>query len=234
MAARKLSANFIFDGKDRMIRQGILTLDSAGQVTGLKDPGDGAREEAGVEFYNGIITPGFINVHGHLELSHMKGLTERGSGLESFISTVVQGRQADADTQEEAIARADEAMQRAGIVGAGDISNTPDSFRVKAGSPIRYHTFIELFGHGNAAAGRIFRDGTALLAVARDRFGIPASLTPHSAYGLSEKLLAMIVENHRGSAVPLSIHNQESDEENTFIRSAAGSFTSSIPGREWI
>ena len=190
MAARKLSANYIFDGKDRMIRLGILTLDSTGQVTGLKESGEGAREEAGVEFYNGIITPGFINVHGHLELSHMKGLTGRGAGLESFISTVVQGRQADADIKEEAIARADEAMQRAGIVAAGDISNTADSFLVKAGSPIRYHTFIELFGYGNTDAGRIFRDGTALLAVARDRFGIPASLTPHSAYGLSEKLLS--------------------------------------------
>lgn len=36
---------------------------------------------AGVEFYNGILVPDFVNAHCHLELSYLKGAIPQGEGL---------------------------------------------------------------------------------------------------------------------------------------------------------
>ncbi len=223
MPVRKLSANFIFDGKNRMLRNAILTADHEGRILELREPEDPAREEAGVEFYNGIIAPGFINTHCHLELSHLKGRIERGRGLDFFISSVVGSRNSGKDEIHEAIKKADEAMLREGIVAVGDISNKGDSFEVKAGSRIRYHTFIELFGLSNENAADIFRQGTELVKTAEEHYGLSVSLTPHSAYAVSEDLFRMIAGHPREEEIPLSVHNQESEEENTFISKASGS-----------
>ncbi len=221
MHLRKLSANFVFDGKSRMIRNGILTADAEGRILELRDPGNEVREEAGVEFYNGILLPGFINTHCHLELSHMKGKIERGGGLAHFLPAVIKGRAADPEEILTAMKRADEAMFREGIVACGDISNTAASFGIKAESRIRYHTFIELFGPENKRAGRIFDGGTELAKTARADFGLSVSLTPHSAYSVSEELFRRIAADLPIST-PLSVHNQESGSENDFVNSAAG------------
>lgn len=221
MTFRKLSANFVFDGKNRLIKNGILTVNDRGTVMQLRDPGEIVREEAGVEFYNGILTPGFINAHCHLELSHMKGKIRGGLGLASFISSVVSGREDPEQTIGAAIRQADQQMKREGIVAVGDVSNTVDSFPAKAESFIRYHTFIELFGFGNDRADEIFSSGIRILEHARN-FNLRASLTPHSVYALSPALFRRIALYDPVMEHPLSIHNQETDDENTFIRDADG------------
>jgi cytosine/adenosine deaminase-related metal-dependent hydrolase len=70
MNLRKISANLLFTGEGAFIANGIIYLDSENKILKIKDPGRNPAEEAGVEFYNGIITPGFINTHCHIELSH--------------------------------------------------------------------------------------------------------------------------------------------------------------------
>ena len=222
MPARKLSANFIFDGRDRLIRNGILTMDDKGRVVSLREAPENGREEANVEFYNGILCPGFINTHCHLELSHIRGMIGRGGGLEYFIPAVISGREADQEIMTDAMMKADEAMRSEGIVAIGDISNSDESFAVKAASKLQYHTFIELFGFDNSAADRIYSKGLQLLKHAEDDFNISVTLTPHSAYAVSEKLFRLISGNHGNSKLPLSIHNQETLEENLFIALADG------------
>ena len=231
---RKLSANFIFDGESRVIRNGILTLDDAGRVVSLRQPGEGSREEAGVEFYNGILTPGFVNAHCHLELSHMKGRIEPGTGLPHFIAQVIANRKAPHGNIEFAMKSADNAMRKEGIVAVGDISNTDHSFAVKAGSAIRYHSFIELFGLGEGIANSLFTEGTHLAEKAGKEYGLSASLTPHSSYAVSETLFRKIAGSHANMRLPLSVHNQESKEENRFIRSARGKLYQLYKNPGWI
>ncbi|MFZ1369100.1 MAG: amidohydrolase, partial [Ferruginibacter sp.] len=67
---RKFSADHIFNG-DVFRQQEVLITDTAGVIVDLvceQDAGDN------IEKLNGILCPGFINAHCHLELSHMKGL----------------------------------------------------------------------------------------------------------------------------------------------------------------
>ena len=89
----------------------------------------------------GTIVPGFINTHCHLELSHMKGMVNSGTGLISFIKDVVTRRDAPPEVIEQAIWDAEDEMIANGIVAVGDISNTLDTFAQKQQNRLTYYTF---------------------------------------------------------------------------------------------
>ena len=66
----KFSASYIFSPDRGLIKNGILETDEEGKVVSLKQPEGDLKEEADLKHYNGIITPGFVNAHCHIELSH--------------------------------------------------------------------------------------------------------------------------------------------------------------------
>ena len=69
MSYRKLNADYLFDGYRMLDSQKVLICRADGTVERIvdeKDAGDG------VERLTGLLTPGFINCHCHLELSHLK------------------------------------------------------------------------------------------------------------------------------------------------------------------
>ena len=69
MKTRKVSAHYIFPGNKPFLRYGILEFDEYGEIIRLSDTGGKLEESAGLEFYNGIIVPGFIVANLHEELS---------------------------------------------------------------------------------------------------------------------------------------------------------------------
>lgn len=108
---------------------------------------------AGVEFYNGILVPDFVNAHCHLELSYLKGAIPQGGGFTAFARGMgeVRGLKGPEERQL-AAAEADRQMWRQGIGGVGDVCNGDSSFAVKAASPVDYLSFLELFGLGASSA----------------------------------------------------------------------------------
>lgn len=45
-----------------------------------------------IEFFEGLITPGFINAHCHTELSYLKGVITPNTGLVQFVQQVMKNR----------------------------------------------------------------------------------------------------------------------------------------------
>ena len=91
-----------------------------------------------------------VNAHCHLELSHLKGAIAEGGGFAGFAAGLGAVRNGfSAVERADAMRRADEDMFRAGISAVGDVSNDASSFAAKSGSPIHYHTFLELYGLGH-------------------------------------------------------------------------------------
>jgi len=222
MKIRKISASYIFSANTGFLKNGILSLCEDNRVLKLTDTGGKLTEEANLEHYNGILCPGFVNAHCHLELSHMLGKIPRNQELQGFIESVIPGRKADAEEIQKAISKADKQMREEGIVAVGDICNNPDSFAVKSSSRIHYHSFIEVLGTSEVSAERAFRNGQNLVQLARQKFSLNASITPHSAYGLSESLFTLIREEKSSSDTMFSIHNQESGAENDLVSTASG------------
>lgn len=64
---RKIAATYLFTGKGKPIKYGILLCKDDGEVQGILNKGDNFKEEAGLEYYTGILMPGLIcsikNIH---------------------------------------------------------------------------------------------------------------------------------------------------------------------------
>lgn len=220
---RKISADLIFPIVQDPIPNGVIVLDDEGTVMAVEPAGQ--HDPAGVEKYHGIIVPGFVNTHCHLELSHMKGLVDTGTGLLHFITKVVTLRDFPQEEILDAIDRADQEMQDAGIVAVGDISNKVDTASRKAKSPIRYHTFVEMFDFlQDAAAQTTFQQYEPVFAGQSGDGGNRKGYVPHAPYTVSRELFRMVRELNAGQDVTVSIHNQETPPENELFLTKTGGF----------
>ena len=89
---RKISATYIFPGNKPPLKNGILICDDDGKILELIDTGGQLTEQAGLEYYSGILVPGFVNTHCHLELSHLKRKIPEKKGFGEFIGAINQLR----------------------------------------------------------------------------------------------------------------------------------------------
>lgn len=125
---RKFTATHIFNGLYWLPPNSVLITTADGTIVEITDSKNAGDE---VEIFNGILTPGFINAHCHLELSHLKGSILEHTGLIDFVFKIITQRQADAATITAAIAKAESQMFQNGIVAVGDICNTTDTIEQK-------------------------------------------------------------------------------------------------------
>ncbi len=218
---RKISATYIFPGNQPLLKNGILVCNDDGTVVDLIDTGGQLREEAGLEHYNGVLVPGFVNAHCHLELSHLKGKIPEKTGLGGFLGAINKLRNLEIENQEAEMEKADFQMKHAGIVAVGDVSNSYASFETKRNSKIKYHTFVEAFGFHPSRAEKAFTFAEFVESMFRE-FGLSASVTPHSPYSVSENLFLKIREKALAENTILSVHNQESRDELAFFKDGSG------------
>jgi cytosine/adenosine deaminase-related metal-dependent hydrolase len=170
---------------------------------------------------HGVICPGFINAHCHVELSHLRGRLARRTGLVNFIRDVQKNRVTDEKLVLDAAFQADDEMYQNGIVAVGDISNTGVSIPVKDASKLYYHTFVETFSFVPAMAETAFNKALDLLMEFKPR---PSSITPHAPYSVSKELFRLIRNYCENNENLISMHNQECEDENKFYRYKQGSF----------
>jgi len=177
-----------------------------------------------VESYSGLLVPGFVNAHCHLELSHMIGKIATGTGLIHFISDVVKHREVDADLVQEAVNTADSYMYDNGIVAVGDISNKAATLACKRRSKIKYYTFVEMF---DFLQDHLTETTIAQYKEVYDQFTafaeLDVSLVPHAPYTVSKGLLSY-VDKHNQKGKTISIHNQETPAENQMFLEGNGHF----------
>lgn len=218
MLYRKFSADHIFTGYQLLETGYVLITGTTGNVIEII-PAAAAGE--GVQHFNGILTPGFVNAHCHLELSHMRGAVPEHNGLVDFLLKVVFDRHASDNEIATAIQKADDEMFQNGIVAVGDICNNPSTIAQKANSPLLYHNFIEASGLPPAVASSRFQRSLDLYKQYKQ--GWPSSsLVPHAPYSVSAALFGMIDEFNGNKVV--TIHNQEAPAENELFQNGSGDF----------
>jgi len=219
---RFLQADQIFNGKEFLNPETVLVLDPQGV---LKDLVSAQHiDSLKIEKFDGIFTPGFVNAHCHLELSHLHGLLPQHTGLPEFAKQVIIKRNVVSKEEiSEHSKAADKDMWLNGIVAVGDISNQTDSFFAKTSSNIFYHTFIELIGLNPAMAENVFVKGLTLMHALKE-FDLKGSFAAHAPYSSSKLLIEKIVDYNLKQNLSLSIHNQESPEENKMMMGRKNDF----------
>ena len=215
---RIIQASYILPLNTAPIKNGYLYIEDDGTVIHVNDVAP-ISNQFEVEVYEGIVCPGFVNTHCHLELSHMKGLIPEGSGLPKFVSQIPKLRQTSKVDRLKSIKEADQNMYKSGIVAVGDISNTTESLSVKKNSAMRYHSFIELFGLDKNKAENLLREGLKTVEEYHS-FNLSASLVPHAPYSLSPQLLNGIYSNSNGQLI--TIHHQETASEKELFLDSKG------------
>jgi len=218
---KSFKADYVFPVYAEPIKNGIVTVDDHGKIISVSDQHSSDKAPP-VEHLNGIICPGFVNTHCHLELSHLQDKVATKTGLVDFIKEILKVRNADTELITAAAKKSDNDMYENGIVAVGDISNNNLTIQTKADSKLYYHTFVEILGFLPDRAHELYANGIMLL----DEFKPQScSITPHAPYSVSKELFRLI-KKYSDSGVNnlLSIHNQECEDENKFFRYKLGKF----------
>lgn len=179
--------------------------------------------EAGEDykFLDGILSPGFINAHCHLELSHLKGAIPTQTGLSEFVKQIVPKRAAAQEIIYAAIEAAETEMFENGIVAVGDICNTADTIAAKTKGRLAYYNFIEIYGLDPLLAAQKMEAGLSLQNEYINN-GLNAVVVPHAPYSVPAALLQLLAAAYGSHTV--SIHNQETKAENDFFENKIGAF----------
>ncbi len=194
----------IFNEKDEFI-----------EFMDIKEAGDD------IQYFEGILSPGFVNAHCHLELSHMKGMIPAHTGLQEFVKQIVALRQVAPEAIQEAIINAEAEMMANGIVAVGDISNTLDTLKQKAKHNLAYYSFVELYDLDPTCAADKIIAGLEMQKQFQENC-VRASLVPHAPYSVTNDLWHLL-SAHFGIHT-ISMHNQETTDENDFFKTKTGSF----------
>lgn len=214
-----LSASCIYPVSSPPLQNGVIAVDQEGTILELiSAEAARARNLENIRQLDGILIPGLVNTHMHLELSHLKDKLSEATGLPGFVRQIMQQRSAAEAEIQTAMEIADAEMYENGIVAAGDISNQFISRSVKLQSAIQYHTFVETMGFNPSMADTIMENAKKLL---QDFAPLGASLAPHAPYSVSRPLFDLI---SREPADCITIHNQETAEENRFFQEKSGHF----------
>lgn len=220
---RHLTADYIFPVSGPPIKNGVVTVDDTGYVIAVSEYDLAEHDTIEVEYHQGVICPGFINAHCHLELSHLEGKIPEKTGLPGFLGQVIKLRASNESEIMRTIEQQDHLMWEDGIVAVGDISNTNHTFRQKAQSPISYYTFIEAFDFLPQNAQREW-DKALALGKELERVLPTAnySIVPHAPYSVSDKLFKLMGDLCYDRDGVISLHNQETPSENEMHKDGKG------------
>ncbi len=212
----------IHDGFHFLPEGTLLETDDSGMVLALHSPNSGKTPDR--VFKAGILCPGFVNAHCHLELSHLKGAVPEGTGLMVFLQQVISQRGATEEVKKRARLDAFEAMYDAGVVAVGDIANTADALDLRECGKMRFHTFVEALGFAPQGAARAFEGAQSVWEAyesQRKTTGMHGqSITPHAPYSVSKELFERI--GNAAESARFSVHNQETEGENLFYEDGSG------------
>ncbi|HEX8279654.1 MAG TPA: amidohydrolase family protein [Segetibacter sp.] len=217
MSLRKLQADYLFNGVEMLPSRNVIICNEKGVIEEILDQKEAGE---GIEKFNGVLTPGFVNCHCHLELSHMRGLIPERTGLIDFVFSVVTQRHFPEEEIREAIAAAEHEMIQNGIVAAGDTSNNLLTIEQKLNNNLHYYNFVE-------ASGWLPDVATQRFARSKEHFDsyskyLPTSIVPHAPYSVSDDLWNLIKPYFKNKVV--SIHNQETIFEDELFLQNSGDF----------
>ena len=207
----------------------MLIINDDGSIQDLLDINENKDElltvdKSKIEFFEGVISPGFINTHCHLELSYLKNKIKEKTGLSGFVAEVEQKKEEKSEFITNCVYEAEKEMIKNGIVAVGDISNTNYSIPQKQKENLYYHTFVECYASNKKFADKAFQHA---LEVYESFHALHSpknstSITPHAPYSVSKELFKKLNDWITRNKSIVSIHNQECEDENKMFKDGSG------------
>ena len=228
MPARRLAARWVLPVAGPPIECGAVLLGSDGRVKAVGPDAAVPRppDVHGEDFAHGILLPGLINTHTHLELTGFD-LGPPGLDFGEWIGRVRAIKETRSAEEFLAAARLGlAACYAAGVTTVADTGDSGSVIRAMAeagGSGIAYQ---EVFSPHPAqmeeslAGLRARAEVLGRFAGGRVRLG----LSPHAPYTVSGPLYAAVAEWAARDRLPLAVHLAESRAESELLENGSGPF----------
>ncbi len=201
------------------IKSGLeINVSEDGTIVSIHELGKPVENSESVCNINGLLLPGLVNAHCHLELSWSKGLYPVNAGMEAFYGAMsgIHTRRPNDTSVQTAIQDAIDELIYSGTVAVCDISNTQLTIPAKQDSSICFHTFLECFGTNTADAILRMKNILDVQSAFKSRKQ-PCSLSAHTLFTLSDALMGMMMEKIQADGETHSIHFMESLAEKDFF-----------------
>lgn len=189
---KKITANLVLtpNGFEKGV---VITLDDNSVIAKMEYNVENIDSISGLEYYNGVIIPGMVNSHSHIEYSYVKGLIPQGGGLPEFIRSIIgikiKNEIPDSVKKEQASIW-DKKLYEQGVVAVADHNNNDYVHEMKSSSSVYYHDLIELFDVDNQTADETFSQGIKRMEHSRS-LGLGATVIPHACYTMEDRLIAL-------------------------------------------
>lgn len=217
------------------IENGAVLIDDRGRIASV-GPDAQVPTPPGVtslEFPDAILTPGLVNCHTHLELTHLAGRNSE----RDFAGWIRRIRELKDETPPEeftaAAVRGVRAYWAAGVTTVADTGSTGAAARALAELGGRGIVYQEVFGPDPARLDRSMDELRAALAAVAPHTGdrVRLGVSPHAPYTVSDPLYRAVAKLARERRLPVALHLAESEAESQFVRAGAGPFAEMHRGR---
>ncbi len=216
-----LTAKYLFDGERLSENRAVVinnnTVMDVDNINVIKKIYNTIAVE---DFGEGVLFPGFINLHTHLELSHLKGKLPMKRGFIEWLENIILAKKesiCENDIKKAMLNGIDE-LYKSGVRVVGDISNTLISCPFLEQYMPKSTVFFENYGLKKEKACEAKKNLAQIMEINTKKYKkITIAPTVHSVYSTNGCLIDYIANFDR--CLPFSIHFLENRYEKDFLRS---------------
>ncbi|MEZ6005240.1 MAG: amidohydrolase family protein [Planctomycetota bacterium] len=228
-----LRAEWLVLDASHVLRDGALAI-AGGRVQAVFAGAGAARrwaQRAGArseESSEGVLAPGWVNAHAHLELSHLRHRLPAGEPFPRWIGRLLAFKQATAPADwPRAVRLGVHRLLATGTTLVGDIDSVSLPHGDLAGPPIAARIFreaLDMFQPDRLeSAARVFE--MTVRGGGLRTYG----LAPHASFSASPALLARAARVQRRERIPVTIHWSETEDELAWLARGGGALASWLP-----
>jgi len=174
---RRIAADYIFPVSAPPLKNGIIEFDDQGKVLSLTDTHGDLKEISRLEYFNGVLVPGFIlpclRIEPYIFRTRIRDYNDLIRFIHQDLEELVPEPETDRRFQD-----LDLRLFNSGIRGIGCITSKFHFFNNKSEGTINYHSFIEIPLKQQSEAYELFNKAIEEIMTAWNEYGLPASVIP--------------------------------------------------------
>jgi cytosine/adenosine deaminase-related metal-dependent hydrolase len=225
---RAVHADAVVTGDADVLRDAAVVVDAGGEVADVGRAAEVLPRHAGVEVQRvrGVVLPGLVNAHTHLELSALRGHAPGGAGFVPWVEHMI-GVRAELHPEEDraAITSAVEELDASCTVAVGEVTNSLVAVPLLARRGFVGCVFHEVFG---VERDPLERRVAALPRAVEEQVGAWPSAdlayapTPHTLYTTHADVVRRLLREAAERGARASIHLAEHAAERRFLEHGDG------------
>lgn len=182
-----------------------------------------------IVFDTGVLMPGLINIHTHLELSLFKGIFLEGMGFFEWAHELIKRKKTmKKDEYRVGVIAGLNELIKTGTTSIGEITSEGISPYIIHNYGLRGKVYYEVIGPPEILAGYLWTKKRREMRRFKKSDLLDAGLSPHACYSLSCGLLKRVSRYSSKHGISLSSHISETEAEVELIRTGGGPFNTFI------